>query len=232
MKTGKGGKRHRLVKSLKPVPTIFNPESANETASTSQLKAPVSVPRKSPMKRVFQEEQLDDFLVYDTIKSFNDFDQLLAPSGYTFTKYDDHIVYYQLEINEWSVPEVGGCIRVDRDFHVKLFFKGSPLPLPQWFRYGRDCRLTRKSMLENFPSYIKSEGEQCFSVFEELRQLRFKKKPIYSADIIRYSLFLRYTSLQSYKILQQDLPLPSLSLLRKLTKGGIDAVKCAITLKS
>ena len=121
---------------------------------------------------VFQEEQLDEFLDYDIIKSFTDFDTL-TPSGYTFTKCGDHIVYYQMGINELSVPEVTGCIRVDRDLHVKLFFKGSPLPLPQWFRYGRDCRLTRKSMLENFPTYIKSEGVQCSSLFEELRQLRF-----------------------------------------------------------
>ena len=230
MKTGKEGKRYRLIKSLKPLPTIFNPES-EDGPTTSQLKAPVSIPRKSSKKRIFQEEQLDEFLDYDIIKSFTDFDTL-TPSGYTFTKYDDHIVYYQMEINELSVPEVKGCIRVDRDLHVKLFFKGSPLPLPQWFRYGRDCRLTRKSMLENFPTYIKSKGAQCSSLFEELRQLRFKKKPIYSADIIRHSLFLRYTSLQCYKILQQDLPLPSLLLLRKLTKGDMDVVKCAKTLKS
>ena len=213
MKTGKEGKRYRLIKSLKPVPTIFNPES-EDGPTTSQLKAPVSVPRKSPKKRIFQEEQLDEFLDYDIIKSFTDFDTL-TPSGYTLTKHDDHIVYYQMEINKLSVSEITGCIRVDLHLHVKLFFKWSPLPLPQWFRYGRDYRLTRKSMLENFPTNIKSQGVQCSSLFEELRQLRFKKMPIYSADIIRYSLFLRYTSLQCYKILQQDLQLPSLSLLRK-----------------
>ena len=104
MKTVKEGKRYRLIKSLKPVPTIFNPESEDGPA-TSQLKAPVSIPRKSPKKRIFQEEQLDEFLDHDIIKSFTDFDTL-TPSGYTFTKYDDHIVYYQMEINELSVPEV------------------------------------------------------------------------------------------------------------------------------
>ena len=58
------------------------------------------------------------------------------------------------------------------------------------------------------------------------------KKPIYSANVIRYSIFLRYTSLQAYKILQKEFPLPSLSLLSKLCKGGIDAVKCANMLRS
>ena len=133
MKTGKEGKRYCLIKSLKPVPTILNPES-EDGPITSQLKAPVSIPWKSPKKCIFQEEQLDKFLDYD-IKSFTDFDTL-TPLGYTFTKCNDHIVYYQMEINELSVPEVTGCIRVDRDLHAKRL----PLPLLQWFRYERDCR--------------------------------------------------------------------------------------------
>ena len=56
-----------------------------------------------------------------------------------------------------NVPEVTDCVRVDQDVHVKLFYKGSPLR--QWFHHGRDCRLTRKSIIQNFPTYIKLEGE-------------------------------------------------------------------------
>ena len=90
------------------------------------------------VKRVNWESD-DSSVDYDIIKSFNDFD-MLTPSGYTFTKYDDLIVYYQMEINELSVPEVTGCIRVDRDLHVKLFFEGSLLPLPVslWTRLPSD----------------------------------------------------------------------------------------------
>ena len=42
---------------------------------------------------------------------------------------------------------------------------------------------------------------------------------------------LRYTSLQSYKFLLQDIPLPSLSLLQKISSGTIDAVTCANALR-
>ena len=42
---------------------------------------------------------------------------------------------------------------------------------------------------------------------------------------------LRYTSLQSYKFLLQDFPLPSLSLLQKISSGTIDAVTCANALR-
>ena len=120
-------------------------------------------------------------------------------------------------------------LKLQNAIHVKLFFKGCPVP--QWFRQGTDCRLTRKTMLENFPVYLRNYADNHSSIFEELLQYRFTKKPIYSANIIRYSLLLRYTSIQSYKVSLQDFPLPSLSLLQKISSGTIDAVKCANALR-
>ena len=84
---------------------------------------------------------------------------MLTLLGYTFQKYDDYVVFYYLETNVLNVPQVTDCARVDQDLHVKLFYKGSPLPLPQWFCQGRDCCLTRKSIMQNFSNYIKLEGE-------------------------------------------------------------------------
>ena len=86
-------------------------------------------------------------------------------------------------------------------------------------------------MLKNFPVYLRTYADNHSSIFEELLQYRFTKKPIYSANIIRYSLLLRYTSIQSYKVSLQDFPLPSLSLLQKISSGTIDAVKCANALR-
>ena len=116
MKIGKEGKRYCLIKCLKPVPTIFNPEF-EDGLITSQLKASVLARQKSAKKRVFQEEELGKFVDYGVIKSFTDFGTL-TPSGYTFTKYEHHIVYYPIEINELSAPEVADCIHVDRTLHV------------------------------------------------------------------------------------------------------------------
>ena len=48
-------KRFRLIKILKPIPTIY--PASTKTSSTSK----VSLPRKSPKKRVFQEDQYDEF---------------------------------------------------------------------------------------------------------------------------------------------------------------------------
>ena len=110
----------------------------------------MSIPIKSPRKRIFQEKQYETFLADDSVKKLSDINENLAPPGYSFQQRDDHVKFFKLVDNEMLVPEVTECIRIDKELHVKLFFKGSPVPLPQWFRHGRDCRLTHKSMLENF----------------------------------------------------------------------------------
>ena len=45
--------------------------------------------------------------------------------------------------------------------------------------------------------------------------------------MLRYALLLRYTSVQAYKLLLQQFPLPSLSVLKKLTEGEIEPLKAA-----
>ena len=51
IKQGTGPKgRSRLIKSLKPVPTILDPD-VQVSPVVSHMKAPSSVPRKSPRKR-------------------------------------------------------------------------------------------------------------------------------------------------------------------------------------
>ena len=229
-KKGETNNRYRLIKELKPVPTIFDP-SSDIPSTSSNLTSPVSIPRKSPRKRIFQEEQYETFVASDSINGFGDLKENLSPSVYLFKQNDDHVIFYKLTENELSIPEVTECIRIDQELHVKLFFKGAPVPLPQWFRQGRDCRLIRKSMLENFPVYLQSHNEKFCTVFDELREYKLRQRPVYSASVIRFALLLRYTSIQSYKILQNDFPLPSLPLLKKICSGSIDAVKCAQMLK-
>ena len=69
-------------------------------------------------------------------------------------------------------------------------------------------------MLENFPPvYLESYIKNISPIFDELQKPKFTKKPVYSAEIVRYALLLRYTSIQSYRMLLEHFPLPSLSLL-------------------
>ena len=80
-------------------------------------------------------------------------------------------------------------------------------------------------MLVNLSTYIRNENENNSSIIEELRKLKFQKFPIYSARILRYALLVRYTSFPAYKLLMEEFPMPSLSLLEKI--GGVDLVNSA-----
>jgi len=219
--------RVRLINSLFPVPTLCT--GTNEQ-SYSVLPSNLAL-RKPPAERVFQQDELKKFKDYDSIYSFSDIDESLLKviqNDFQFSKFDDHAVFYKIEWNDLSVPNVTYCIRVDCDLHVKLFYKGSSLPLPAWFRKnGRHNKLTSKSMFQNLLPYIKGEVEKHGRIFEELHEIRYQKQPVYSASLIRYALTLRYTSLPTYKLLLEEFKLPSLSFLSKLTRGSIDAVEAA-----
>ena len=114
--------------------------------------------------------------------------------------------------------------------HVKLTFQGFSIPVPDWFRVGHDCTVNRFSMLENFVSHIKNRSDSFSTILSELNSIQHYKpqrRPKFSSSRIHYALLLRYTSWQSYKLLLQQFPLPSLSLLKNTTSGFIDSVKAA-----
>ena len=69
-KTGAEEKRLRFAKKL--MPTIFDLEESNLSVESKHLKLPVSVTRKSPTKRVYQQDQFKLFEEKDKIKSFDD----------------------------------------------------------------------------------------------------------------------------------------------------------------
>ena len=103
--------------------------------------------------------------------------------------------------------------------------------MPEWFRKGSDYRLKRKSMLKNFPNYIRNFQEtkhMSSDILNELQEIRFRKpvdRPKCSVNLLRDALLLRYTSTQAYKLLLEQFQLPSLSPLKKLNKGGMEPIK-------
>ena len=81
-------------------------------------------------------------------------------------------------------------------------------------------------MLINLAPNIRNFSQQnTYSLIEELEKRRNYKPKVHPPEVIRYALLLRYTSLQSYKLLLQKFPLPSIFLLNKLQQGGVDAFK-------
>ena len=83
-KAGAEGKRLRLAKKLKPMPTIFDLVESHFSAESKHLKSPIFVPRKSPTKIVYQQDQFKLFEEQDKIKIFDDISSTLTPPGYTF----------------------------------------------------------------------------------------------------------------------------------------------------
>jgi hypothetical protein len=70
--------------------------------------------------------------------------------------------------------------------------------------------------------------EKSTAILDEMKSMCYYKnkgrKP-YSSKMLRFALMQRYTSRQAYVQLLDELPLPSLSLLKKLSSGGIEPVK-------
>ena len=216
---GASEKRFRLLYNLKPIPTIY-------PASIATASLPViSGPRKSPAKRIFQEDEYQKFLSKDIIKDVDSLSAADSPAGYLFSKFDDCVVFHRIIQNELHIPEVAESIHIDKNLHVQLFYKNLPVSLPSWFRVTHQCMLKRRSMLENLNSHISTEKEKLSSILEELKSHQIKNKQIYSSNVLQFALMLRYTSLQTYHLLLKEFPLPSISLLGKLKSGEIDSMK-------
>ena len=186
--------------------------------------------RKAPKQRVFQEDEGLQFLKADTISSFADLSFSNSPPGFKTHQTKDFIVYYNLVFNEdTGFPSIKEAIKIDSELHVQLQLNGSPVPLPAWFIDGRNAKLSRFSMLQNFPVYLSNKADEMSNnILEELqRRQHYKPKgqPPYSAEMRRYALLLRYSSAQCYKYLLKQFPFPSFSTLNKLKQGGMDSLK-------
>ena len=114
---GEGNKRFRLIKTLKPVPTIFDPKNPNfQNSSACQVTSPVSIPKNHQENACTKNIQYQSFIADDVIKNFSDINKGFCPSGYSYQQYDDQVVFLYLINNHMLIPEVTGCIQVDSEF--------------------------------------------------------------------------------------------------------------------
>lgn len=215
--------RVKLISELKPVPTVIPHCQKIVNLPSAAIVDTIKTPRKPPTERIFQKDQLHKFVNEDSITCLEDLiskGPRSCEEGISFDQKENFLLMYKLEFDEnTEVPQVTYCIRVEKALRVKLFYKNVPMPLPTWFRQNRNTVLTSCSMLQNLINHMKQTAEENFSIFSELQQLRYTKCPNYSSNVVRYALYLRYTSLQAYKLLLEEFPLPSVSYLRSLTNG-------------
>ena len=212
----KEGKRIRLNMHLNPIPTS---RICYKNSSST---------RKPPKSRLVEEDELQKFRAEDTIEDFSSVNESLLKC-FNVQKNSEKVTFYRLETKDDGVPEVTECIVVDS--HVRLFFRGSSVPLPSWFRKGRNTKLTSKAMLQNLSNHIRKETEESSKILDELLKLRYLKRPIYSANLLRFSLMSRYTSLPAYKLMAKEFNLPCVSTLQKMVSGKLDVSAVAKALK-
>ena len=169
----KVGKRATLRWELQPVPSTC---SGNESIPPSVMPTP-KTQRKPPSRVTVLPDQLDDFNDQDKILHFSSIDESLCPSGYKLQIDKSRAVFYKLEnCKTFDIPIVTEAIVIDDDLHVKLFFSGSPIPLPPWFFKGKDVDRQKSLIWENFPPYIRSFSDnRATNIMDELQQIRYKK---------------------------------------------------------
>ena len=114
----KGNQRWLMRWTAQPVPTIY-PEKLQNTPSI--LPTP-RTKRKPPTERIYQQDELPNFLASDKISSLDDVDESRAPPGFAYRRADDHVIYYRLLFDPF--PTVYEAIYVDENLHVKLQYKG------------------------------------------------------------------------------------------------------------
>lgn len=225
--------RVRFRKGISPVPTI-QPQSVVSKTPSSLPNLPV--PRKPPKVRIFRPDEIHSNAYRElAITDFSQINESLLKwlDGYTCETYHDYVMFYKIDNTKLPVSKITEAIRIDHNLHIQLFHESRQLPLPKWFRKGGTCVLKSVTELENFPPYIRLASEDInSSIADELYELKFRKKPQYSTSLIRYSLMLRYTSLQSYNMLREEFRLPTAGFLRNYIQGSIDSLQSAKLLLS
>ena len=197
----RGNKRTKLNWKLSPVPSIYS-DKALKIPSTLQTP---SVPRKASRLRVFQGNQLALFNKTDLITSFDDLAENRSPPGYSYHKSNGVVLYYRIvfQTNDFLILEE--AIKIGINLNVQLHFKGNSVPFPAWFVRGRNAKLDKFSILNNFPNYLQSfrEKQENLYILQELnhrQSFQPKGSPPFSSSMIRFALLLRYASAAAYKI--------------------------------
>ena len=122
---------------------IFNPNiQTSQCSSSSHVISPVTVPRRSPRKHIYHNDQYQSFMNYDLLNKLSDIEESPSLAGFLFKENNDYVIFNKIEFSEKRAPEVTKCIKIDKELHVKLFFKGGPVALLQRFRQDTDYRLT------------------------------------------------------------------------------------------
>ena len=217
-----GKQRNFLDWKLNPIPTLHTDKALKKPS----LLPTMSVPRKTPKLRVYQEDQLGDFNSIYLVRSFEELCKKDCLTGFNRMVHQDAIIYYNVVFHEDTMmPKIHESIKVSKDMHVTLEYEGNPVPLPTWFVRGRDARFDNLTQLEEFLKYMRDcESNNEYSIFSELEKRKMYKpkgRPPFSSEMIRFALLVRHTSAQAYRLMLEKFPFHLFLHLQKFKKVGL-----------
>ena len=118
---GKSDKCYGLTKTLKPVPTIFNPNiQISQCSPSSHIISLVTVPRRSPKRHIYQDEQYQSFMNYDSINKLSDIEESLSLAGFLFVFY---VTFCKIKFSEKRAPELQNALKLTRNYMESSFSK-------------------------------------------------------------------------------------------------------------
>ena len=134
-------KKSLLEWSSSPVPSIYltkhsslpPPPPPPPPVLSTVVPAPV---RKPPMNRSVKEDEIQRFMKGDLCSHINNFTEKHCPPGFSFNKLEESVVYYRLDF--WNGIMKLICISID----LKVSYEGMPIPLPEWLRTAKSCKIT------------------------------------------------------------------------------------------
>jgi len=121
-----GKQRNCLDWKLNPTPTIYTDKALKRPSNLPVL----TMPRKSPKVRIYQEDQLSNFINMYTINSFEELCEKNCLPNFNRMVTPDAIVYYNVVFNDNLMPKIVESIKVSKDMRVELQYMGNPVPLP------------------------------------------------------------------------------------------------------
>ena len=137
------GKRKKSNWKLNPEVTTY-PESV-----LSKPSSLLTGSRKSPRPHIYQADQLDGFMEKDKIHNTEDITEKCCPSGYTWHKTKDFILFYVLLLDDCSgFSTICETRKINNSLHVELQYCNNLIPLPDLFLQEKNSKLIKFSMLK------------------------------------------------------------------------------------
>ena len=168
--------RVTLLRKDNPVPTLRTDGSCEPHCSSAVLES-ITQPRKLLRSIPFQDDEYARFKKEDTITCLSDITEpwLNVTFGESFKMETNNsrTNIYKIDKNMHEIPEITHCISISADLRVQLFHKSSPMPLPSWFREGRNTILDSKGMLHNFLPYMDDVAASKKNIADELQQINY-----------------------------------------------------------